>query len=944
MARFSRLLAASLIMLAAAVALDGVPALAQAPSAAEIEAFQNLPPDAQKQILQQMTGKQGQGGSSGTLAPAAPSLRPKAQAIGLGEDADAFKEPLRFRAGDSLILGVRLAARDGTRDGTRDGARDGVATAPDAQDTERIAIAGSAVKAGQARAQQDYLARLLKGNPYQLDRMGRLHLQGVPPIVLAGLTSDEAMARLNAEPRLEGFSFTVTSLPVAPELKPFGYDLFTGVPTTFAPAADIPVPSEYILGPGDVLEVQLIGEGGGTYSLTVGRDGTIDFPELGPIAVAGMRYPDAKAMLEAQVSEQMLGMRGNVSMGPLRSIQVFVLGEAERPGSYTVSGLSTITNALFASGGVKPIGSLRNVQLKRNGKLVKRLDLYDLLLNGDTSDDVRLLPGDVIFIPPIGPAVSVSGEVQRPAIYEIHDGDTAAEVISLAGGLTPRAEPREATLERIDRHRDLTVLDLDLTTPHGREMRLQAGDSVLVPAIRDSVEGAVTLLGYVYREGSVQYRPGMRLTDLVGSLDLLKPLADQHYVLIRRETGPTRTVSVLSADLAAAFADPLSEANVQLQARDTVHVFDLATSRQGIIDPILQDLRRQSGVEQPLAEVGVGGSVKVPGQYPLEPGMRVSDLLRAGGGLTDSAYGGSAELTRYQVVDGEERKVEIVQLDLGQIKAGDLAANLVLRPFDYVVIKQMPLWNEQQTVSIEGEVRFPGTYPIRRGESLKSVVDRAGGLTSMAFPQGSVYTREELKRREQEQMQKLADRLQRELTVLALQEAQGGAKADGVTQALAAGQSLLNDLENTEPMGRLAIDLEKAMAAQPGSPDDVILRGGDMLYVPHITQEVTVIGEVQGPTSHLYQPNLTRDDYIARSGGYTQSADKSRVYVIRANGEVVSVESTSWFSHGGANKIHAGDTIVVPLDAEEVRPITLWTAVTQILYNIAVAVAAVNSF
>jgi polysaccharide biosynthesis/export protein len=196
-------------------------------------------------------------------------------------------------------------------------------------------------------------------------------------------------------------------------LRPFGYDLFANVPTTFAPATDIPVPADYVVGPGDTLEVLLIGQRGGQFTLTVGRDGVVDFPELGPIAVAGMRFASAKDLLEQRVAEQMIGMRANVSMGALRSIQVFVLGEAAQPGSYTVSGLSTITNALFASGGVKPIGSLRNIQLKRSGQVVRTLDLYDLLLNGDTSNDARLLPGDVIFIPPVGITVAITGEVPR---------------------------------------------------------------------------------------------------------------------------------------------------------------------------------------------------------------------------------------------------------------------------------------------------------------------------------------------------------------------------------------------------------------------------------------------------------------------------------------------------------------------------------------------------
>jgi len=670
----------------------------------------------------------------------------------------------------------------------------------------------------------------------------------------------------------------------------------------------------------------------------------VDFPELGPIAVAGLRFAAAKAMLEQRVGEQMIGMRGSVSMGALRSIQVFVLGEAERPGSYTVSGLSTITNALFASGGVKPIGSLRNIELKRSGQVVTRFDLYDLLLNGDTSHDARLLPGDVIFIPPVGITVAVSGEVQRPAIYELREGAAASEILHLSGGLTPQADPRTAALERIDDRRNRTVVDLDLSTTQGVATRLQSGDLIRIQSIRDSVEGAVSLLGHVHRTGSVQYQPGMRLTDLIGSLDELKPLADLHYVLIRRETGPTRLVSVVSADLAAAFADPDSAANVLLQARDRVHVFDLASSRDRVITPILDDFDRQSSRDEPVQIVGIGGRVKVPGKYPLEPGMTVSDLIRAGGGLDQAAYVGEAELTRYEIVAGAQRQSELLRIDLAQLRAGTATADLMLRPFDVVVIKDTPLWHDLETVTVVGEVRFPGDYPIKRGETLRSVIERAGGLTDLAFPAGSVFMRVELKEREQRQLQVLADRMQRDLAALSLQQAQSSATAASSTQTLAAGQALLVDLKGTEAVGRLVIDLDEVLAATPGSPADLVIHDGDQLVIPRLTQEVTVIGEIQSPTSHLFRAGLNRDDYISLSGGPTQRADEKRTFVIRANGSVAGGSTSGWFSRGGARDVQTGDTIVVPLDAEQMRPLTVWTSVTQILYNIAVAVAAVNSF
>ncbi len=301
------------------------------------------------------------------------------------------------------------------------------------------------------------------------------------------------------------------------------------------PVSDIPLPSEYVVGPGDRLEVQLIGNTKSRQSLVVNRDGRIMFPELGPIVVAGLKFDAAKARIEARVSEQMIGTQAIVSMSDLRSIRIFVLGEAERPGSYTVSGLSTITNALFASGGVKKIGSLRNIQLKRGGTLVTRLDLYDLLLNGDTSNDVRLLPGDVIFIPPVGDTVGVAGAIRRPAIYELRGESTASDLLYLGGGLMPDADPKLATIERIDESRERIVLDVDLSSAQARGTDLRSGDVMRIPAARPTLANSVQLKGHVQRPSSFQYRSGMRLTDVIPSVDDLKPNADARYVMIRRE-------------------------------------------------------------------------------------------------------------------------------------------------------------------------------------------------------------------------------------------------------------------------------------------------------------------------------------------------------------------------------------------------------------------------
>jgi polysaccharide export outer membrane protein len=792
--------------------------------------------------------------------------------------------------------------------------------------------------------------RILKDNPYKLNRFGVLEIPGLPAIPLAGLTAEEATNRLSADPDLRAFTVKLTLLRLEPldeeALKPFGYDLFEGNPSTFAPVKDIQVPIDYVVGPGDTLNVQLYGSETASYTFTVGRDGRINFPKLGPIAVSGMGFDDVRSVLERRVAQQLIGAKVSVTMGDLRSIRIFVLGEAQRPGSYSVSGLSTMTNALFVSGGVKPIGSLRNIQLKRNGRLVSTLDLYDLLLHGDTSADRQLLPGDVIFIPPIGETVSVYGAVRRPAIYELRSEKTVAQIVGLSGGLNADADGKLTQMERIEASRLRDMINVDLTSSEGRNTQLANGDLLYIPTIRPTVEHSVQLSGYVFRPGSFEYHSGMHLSDVLNSLDELRPNADRHYVMIRRETARDRKVEVVSADLEKALNARGSAADPELRPRDKIYVFDLTATRARTIAPVVADLQLQSSAARPRQIVSVDGQVRAPGRYPLEPGMRVSDLIRAGGSLQDSAYDGDAELTRYEVVDGKERQTALLDVSLADIRRGDLSADKLLMPYDLLVIKKTPQWDEAGSVTVTGEVRFPGEYPIHRGETLISLMKRVGGVTDLAFEEGAVFVREELKNREKDQLELLSNRLQSDLAALALEAlttsaVSSSAGGGNAAQGLAVGQQLIEQLRNTKPVGRLVINVATLMKGGAGA--DVLLRSGDKLLIPKKTQEITILGEVQSPTSHIYKAGLTRDDYIERSGGTTQKADRKRIYVVRANGDVITGGRSGWFRRTESVEIRPGDTIVVPLDTERVRGLPLWQAVTTIIYNLAVALLAVRS-
>jgi protein involved in polysaccharide export with SLBB domain len=951
------------------------------PTPEQLQLFQSLPQEQQDALLKQLgvsggaaglgslgAGSDvragGLGGLSGTDSDRSlDRMRTSPLGVDLDLDEDADVYPPVLKEDDWVIIEVdfSLPARPTTDTATTaaspmsaSAAAVGAGAKPAAGLTALTANPQSAVALpppppppanDEQKARTQALIELIRAhNPYRLSG-GGLTLPGFAPIPLLGLSNDQATLRLRIEPGLRNVDIRLTRLPLkksgAEGLKPFGYDLFARrAPSTFAPSTNVPVPSDYIVGAGDELNVQLYGNQNRSLKLVVARDGHVNLPDLGPISVSGQRFTSVKSEIESRIERQMIGVHASVSMGDTRSIRVFVLGEARRPGSYTISGLGTITSALYVAGGVKRIGSLRNIQLKRQGVLARRLDLYDLLIRGDSSDDAKLQQGDVIFIPPVSSTVSIDGEVRRPAIYEIRNEASVADLIQLAGGLTAVADREKAMLTRIDEDQRRVVIPVNLTAS-ARSEALRNGDLLRVPRLRPTLDSGISVSGHVYTPGNFAWRPGIRISSIITSVDELRPNADIHYLLIRREVPPDRHVDVVSADLAAALAQPGSKADIELMPRDRITVFDLESGRDRIIQPIMDELRLQASSGHLSEVVTVDGRVKVPGEYPLEPGMTVADLVRAGGGTADAAYGAQAELIRYKIVDGDSRQTELINVDLSAALRGDPSANLVLMPFDTLSVKEIPLWTAQESVTLRGEVHFPGVYSIRRGETLKSVIARAGGLTKYAFPEGSVFTRDELRRREQEQLDMLADRMQRDLALLALQSA--AANQSGAGTALTVGQSLLEQLKGAQAVGRLVIDLPKLENSPIGSAYDVSLRGGDTLSVPRFEQQVTVIGEVQTNTSHLYNAKLTRDGYISLSGGTTRRADRSKIYIVRANGSVVASQGSRWFERSDSVQIKPGDTIVVPLDTEHIPALPLWTQVTQILYNLAIAVLAVHS-
>ncbi|PXF63047.1 SLBB domain-containing protein [Kangiella spongicola] len=795
------------------------------------------------------------------------------------------------------------------------------------------------------------------------------------------------------------------------ELKRFGYDLFAGVPTTYTPVSNIPVPSNYIVGPGDTVKVQLFGKENNSYELTVERDGSIQFPQLGPINVAGLSYTELKQSLNQRISEQYIGVQSNISLGELRSIQVFVLGESFKPGAYTVSSLSTVMNALYVSGGLTEIGSLRNIQLKRNGKVISTVDLYDLLLKGDTSDDQRLQSGDVIFIPSVKKTASVAGEVVRPAVYELKGEKTVNELIELAGGLLPNAYKSDARIERVSKSGQQTVVDLNLNTRTGLNTKIKSGDLLKIFPAVEREENVIELIGHVYRPGLIKWTKGLKLSDVLKSELKLRPHANIDAVIVFREKDALGIIEPYIVNLRSIWAGDnefklhsrdkvivlsnqitekdislylerakkvqLERANFQKELDSITEKDELTTNigdyagleskiqrrkqseslesrvlnsesveydelklaqiRQEIrnepLSKFIAQLKSQASNQSVAKLVKISGGVKFPGQYPYQKNMSVLQLIQLAGGLTEVAYLANAEVTtRTFSVDGGVN-IRHKGISLQEVFLGESGATL--SPFDEVNIKVSPNITEEIYVDVTGEVRYPGRYRVARGETLSQLINRVGGFTKYAHPKATVFSRKTLRQHEQKKLEQLQSKLRQDIAISELEDTNIGKSAD-----IESAQSLLNILSSTEATGRLVIDIDSILA---DNSEDIILKSGDKLIVPSFRQEVTVVGEVQVATSHLYSEKYDYQDYIDRSGGEKDTANSDAIYIVKADGSVVLPNQSSWLSHSSSN-IEPGDTIVVPLDTPRVDGLELWSKVSQIVYQLALGAAAVNSF
>jgi len=760
------------------------------------------------------------------------------------------------------------------------------------------------------------------------------------------VTKEVAPAPTRVEERPSGIEQIMSGqfpTEISRQLRQFGYDFFRKDVSTFTPVTNVPVGPDYVIGPGDSFTIYLWGKAEETYSVSVNRDGCIYVPRLGTLNVSGLTFSELKNHLTRKFKQYYPAFEMSITMGRLRTIQVFIVGEARNPGTYSVSSLSTIITALFAAGGPSKNGSLRDIRLLRNGDVVKHLDLYDFFIRGSKGDDVRLQSGDTLFIPVLGPVVGIAGLVKRPAIYEMKDAQTLGEMIDMAGGVLPIGYLQNVVVERVSGHDRRVIKSFNLDPSYARtntnlKMRLSDGDVIKIYPIHKRLREVVYLEGHVKYPREYELRSGMRLRDIIRSYDDLLPEPYRPQAEIIRLIPPDLHPEIIDFNLGALLAGDESQ-NLALQDLDRIIVYD-AWEKQ----------------EKP--EVTIKGAVRNPGTYRLYKDMTIKDLIFQAGNFTDKAYQERGSLTR---VVAKEEGTDILKMAFSPRNAmvGAPADNLVLEKDDVVYIRDIPQYSQalERKVVLEGELLFPGEYSFSEGERLSSVIERAGGLTQDAYPFGAVFLRESVRKVQEQQLRQYIDRLEDDILTLSAQTAETALDKDEAAilrETLTAKKQLLEKLRRSRATGRMVINLPEVLVL-PTSDYNFELRAGDRLVVNQRPDSVNVLGEVYNPTALLHERGKTLGEYLDLVGGPTDDAEKGQIYVVKANGSVISKNQAGFFgvatwdtenyrwttSSFDSVVLDPGDTVIVPKKVMKYPWLRLVKDITQITYQIAVSAGIV---
>jgi protein involved in polysaccharide export with SLBB domain len=739
-------------------------------------------------------------------------------------------------------------------------------------------------------------------------------------------------------------------------LKQFGYSFFYQPPASFLPVQAVPVGPDYIIGPGDSIKILVWGSVQGEYSLTVNRNGQIDIPKVGVVHVSGLTFGQLRQVMDREFARLYTNFQMNVTLDNLRTIQVFVVGQARFPGSYAVSSLSTLVSALFAAGGPSKSGSLRHIQVRRGGKVVTHFDMYDFLLRGDKRKDIRLQPEDVIFIPPIGP---VAGIGTPRSMEEVGEALAAMARVQLQ----KRAE--EPTLAQPTPSAPSSAT----TWQQEEDLRiLNGGKGERGLAFRPQGKARIpqSWLEQEFGRNEAQFKGyyGISLMDAVQKLAMSKGLDFGGVVKVPGiyELKNEKSLGDL-IKLAGGLGDTAFKGRVQVlrvQGREAMVLFDDDLAK---IESGRQDFRLVDGdfVEifpvpgQVEKKVVIAGAVKNPGEFGYRDNLRVSDLVAYAGGLLQQADKSLAEITRVTVTP---QGPETTRLNIRLFAALNKASrdNVLLKPNDYLFIRTVPDWDIYKTVAITGEVKSPGTYAIKKGETLSSLLARAGGFTDRAYLLGAVLLRQSTREIQKQQLKAAIDRLEARAVAAVGAQAASGIDTDEGKRAEIFGkqqQMLIASLRKVEPLGRVVIRLSDPERLR-GTQEDIVLQEGDQLMIPQGQNTVNVVGAVFAPTALVYAPYRTVRDYLTMAGGTTEIADDKEIYVIKVNGSAVSRKGFSWlgagwdgtkyaFHPGGLRSmtLDPGDTIVVPEKVERIAWLKELKDIATIIGQIALTAGVV---
>ncbi len=688
-----------------------------------------------------------------------------------------------------------------------------------------------------------------------------------------------------------------TQIPSAgAKLMRFGSEAFiAGTGNVNELPSDLPVGPDYVLGSGDSIVINMWGGLSNRLTQTIDRQGQIALPEAGSVTINGMTIAEAQDAIQKALSKQFQDEHVEISLGRVRTVRVYVVGDVQRPGAYDVSSLSSPLNALYAAGGPTSRGSLRVLDQYRGKELVRQVDLYDFLLKGVRTDTERLLPGDTLLVPPVGAQVTVEGMVHRPAIYELNGEQNLEQVLNLAGGVLVSASLKQVSVQRVVANERRTMISLQLSGDKAeiaRELEafhVQADDHVVVAQILPYNQQAVFLEGHVYRPGMYAYKDGMTISDLLRSYQDVMPEPSDHAELVRL-LPPDFRPRVTSFNLRDVL---VGNDSFQLEPFDLIRVY-------GRYD-----------VDAPM--VSIQGEVLHPGDFPMSQGMTVTDLVRMAGGFKRSAYRDEADLSSYEIQNGQKVLVNHSNVAVGKALDGDKSADVVLQPGDVVSIRRLAGWQDiGASVNVSGEVEYAGSYAIQPGEHLSSVLKRAGGFTGMAYPPAAILERVQVREIAEKARQDMIRRI--ENTPVNFQP---GTMSQQSAEAMLENlqrqrEQALMALRNEPVTGRMVIDISADIKKWENTPADIELRTGDTLIIPKRPNFVMVAGQVYNPTAISYVPGKDIAWYLRKAGGATRLADKKTIYVLHADGSVVP-RGNGWIDTNFMSlRMRPGDTIFVP--------------------------------